>query len=266
MVVSTTLMGVLLTGTHASRPAANTVAKGTLYACSTHALSYQSDGSSWSTWATFGSSGATLQYPSLKPGTPTYDFASASLDGAFSAHSSQGSFATGHVLTQGEDWSGSSVELQFSEQMGALYVTHSNGDLDFQVGGIRSKGFHVNTSPQIMFGIAALNSSGTGVAVVVYNDGTVYLAAVTTWGYTSFSDSWANHGSAGGGGGDWWLRLKRVSGTWTGYVSTSGRAWDKTFSTRSDSVTVDRLAFGLFYSTGLSYSGRLTADYMDVAT
>lgn len=45
----------LLTGTHASRPAANAVPAGTLYACSTHGLVYQSDGSStWSTWATLG--------------------------------------------------------------------------------------------------------------------------------------------------------------------------------------------------------------------
>lgn len=45
----------LLTGTHGSRPAANAVPAGTLYACSTHNLVYQSDGSSWSTWATQGS-------------------------------------------------------------------------------------------------------------------------------------------------------------------------------------------------------------------
>src|SRR5262245_15631682 len=45
----------LLTGNHASRPAASAVPAGTLYACSTHALVYQSDGSStWSTWATLG--------------------------------------------------------------------------------------------------------------------------------------------------------------------------------------------------------------------
>lgn len=49
-----TLPGWLLSGDHASRPAANTVAWGSLYACSTHGLIYQSDGSSWSTWATLG--------------------------------------------------------------------------------------------------------------------------------------------------------------------------------------------------------------------
>ncbi len=46
----------LLTGTHASRPAASAVPAGTLYSCTTHSLIYQSDGTSaWSTYATLGS-------------------------------------------------------------------------------------------------------------------------------------------------------------------------------------------------------------------
>lgn len=50
----TTLPGVLLEGDHASRPAAADVASGALYACSTHGLIYQSDLSTWATWATLG--------------------------------------------------------------------------------------------------------------------------------------------------------------------------------------------------------------------
>lgn len=43
----------LLTGDHASRPAASAVPAGTLYACTTHTKVYQSDGSSaWSDWHT----------------------------------------------------------------------------------------------------------------------------------------------------------------------------------------------------------------------
>lgn len=45
-----TLPGVLLSGTHAARVAANTVAKGTLYAETDTGQIYQSDGSSWSAW------------------------------------------------------------------------------------------------------------------------------------------------------------------------------------------------------------------------
>jgi len=44
----------LLTGIHSARPAATAVPAGTLYSCTTHSLIYQSDGSSWSTYATLG--------------------------------------------------------------------------------------------------------------------------------------------------------------------------------------------------------------------
>jgi hypothetical protein len=217
-------------------------------------------------WAAAPGGGVTVQYPGLKPGTPTYDFAGASLPGAFSAHSSGGSFGTGNCMTQGEAWVGSSLEMQFSEQMGALYVTHADADLDFSVGGIRFSGDPGSSS--VMVGIAALNSSGTGIGVTIYNDGGAYFAAITTWSYASNSDSWGNHGATAAGGttlnGDWWLRLKRVSGTWTGYISQSGRAWDKVFSTRADAVTVDRLAFGLMYNSATVYSMRVIADYFQV--
>jgi hypothetical protein len=209
-----------------------------------------------------GGGGGTIQYPSLKPGTPTYDFADASLDGAFSAHSSGGSFTTSHVMTQGINWNGSSVELQYSAQMGRIYVSHSNTDFDFTVGGIADEGF--NETAVQMYGIAALNSSGTGVGVLIYGDNNIYLSTVTGYQYAGNSDSHPYGWSQVKSRRFWWLRLKRVGSTWTAYASTSGRAWDKTFSTRSDSITVDRLAFGLFFNTGATYSGRLSADYFQV--
>jgi hypothetical protein len=52
MVAPTTVPGILRAGTHAARPAANTVAVGTIYACSTHGLGYQSDGTTWNNWLT----------------------------------------------------------------------------------------------------------------------------------------------------------------------------------------------------------------------
>jgi len=50
----------LLTGTHASRPAATAVPAGTLYSCTDHSLIYQSDGTSWATYAilSIGATGA----------------------------------------------------------------------------------------------------------------------------------------------------------------------------------------------------------------
>jgi hypothetical protein len=52
MVAPITVPGILRAGTHAARPAANTVAAGTVYACSTHGLGYQSDGATWNNWLT----------------------------------------------------------------------------------------------------------------------------------------------------------------------------------------------------------------------
>lgn len=51
-----TLPVLFATGNHASRPAASAVGKGGLYSCTTHSLVYQTDGSSWTTWATLGGS------------------------------------------------------------------------------------------------------------------------------------------------------------------------------------------------------------------
>lgn len=215
------------------------------------------------TWTQVGGSGGTtIQYPGLKPATPTYDFAGAALDGAFSAHSSGGSFATSHCITQADD--GSHVSMLFSAQMGGLYVTHSNGDLDVQVGNLHAHGM---ADAAHMIGVAALDSNGTGVASLAYDDGTAYSAAITTWNYASNNDSWSLHGLSTEGrniSAGHWLRVKRVSGTWTCYASQSGRAWDKTFATRADSVTVDRIFIGMLYNTGFTYSGRVCCDYLDI--
>lgn len=52
--MSTTFASHLTKGIHSARPAATAVPAGSLYSCSTHGLIYQSDGSSWSTYATLG--------------------------------------------------------------------------------------------------------------------------------------------------------------------------------------------------------------------
>jgi hypothetical protein len=49
------LLGV---GDHASRPAANAVGIGGIYSCTDHNLIYQTDGASWTTWATLGAGAA----------------------------------------------------------------------------------------------------------------------------------------------------------------------------------------------------------------
>ena len=69
----------LLDGTHAARPAATAVPEGTLYSCTTHGLIYQSDGATWATYATLGTSDAgpgtdrsgTPKATSSRPAPPT---------------------------------------------------------------------------------------------------------------------------------------------------------------------------------------------------
>jgi len=74
----------LLTGDHASRPAASAVPQGTLYSCTDHSLLYQSDGSSsWSTWAVLGATGGGDDPIADVFGAPdtAYEFDSSSLTG-----------------------------------------------------------------------------------------------------------------------------------------------------------------------------------------
>lgn len=58
MAAIATLPVLFATGIHSARPAASAVGSGGLYSCTTHSLVYQTDGSSWTTWATLGTAGA----------------------------------------------------------------------------------------------------------------------------------------------------------------------------------------------------------------
>lgn len=60
MANTTGLPVLFATGIHASRPAASAVGSGGLYSCTTHSLVYQTDGSSWTTWATLGTGSGTV--------------------------------------------------------------------------------------------------------------------------------------------------------------------------------------------------------------
>ena len=219
--------------------------------------------------ATGGGSAIAVRYPGLKPTTPTDDFNTATLGAGWSAHALNASgFTTSHVLTQGEDWIGSSVALMFSEQAGTIYQTHANGDIDFQVGGIRVKGMPLGGTGTLQWqvGIAAVDTSGNGMCVTVFNDQNAYFAPVVSYVQSGAVDSWSYHGLSPVYGasynGDWWMRLKRVSGTWTGYISRSGRKWDKTFATSTAACTIAELHFGSMRA-GVG-SGIYIADYFHV--
>src|SRR5512135_2822773 len=72
MAATYTLPGVLLSGTHASRPAANAVAAGTLYNETDTLQAYQSDGAS--TWTAWGPSysGSGMANPMTTTGDTIY--------------------------------------------------------------------------------------------------------------------------------------------------------------------------------------------------
>lgn len=52
--MTATVAGILLSGDHASRPAASAPPVGSVYSCSDHDLIYVTTGSVWNTWATLG--------------------------------------------------------------------------------------------------------------------------------------------------------------------------------------------------------------------
>lgn len=64
--MAATVSGILLSGTHAARPAASSPPTGSVYSCSDHALIYVTNGSAWSTWATLGTAGGITSLASAK--------------------------------------------------------------------------------------------------------------------------------------------------------------------------------------------------------
>ena len=68
--MAATVSGILLYGNHASRPASG-VSTGTLYACTTHGLIYQTTdtGATWVTWATLGGTPPVAGTPAVVLGT-----------------------------------------------------------------------------------------------------------------------------------------------------------------------------------------------------
>ena len=210
-----------------------------------------------------GGGGAAIQYPPLKPVTPLDDFNASSLDASWNAHSSGGSFGTTDAVVQSLD--GNHITLGYDAQMGCLYRATTNVDQEWICGGMIPGG-QTGHGAGVMPGIAILNTSGTGVGVIVFDDGNLYLASIVTWQYTTNYGNIAaslghnlSHGSF-----RYWLRLTRVGNTWDGYASVSGHAWDfHMSSTGSNTITAAYKAIGLFYNTGATFSGELSYEWVN---
>lgn len=121
----TTFPGMLQTGDHASRPAAGAVGTGALYSCTDHGLVYQSDGSTWATWATLG--GGSVDAADVTADTSGFDNASGDdvqevlgeLDAAITSAGSGGAPTTVKYLVGALD-----AGLSAEKVKAALYVNY----------------------------------------------------------------------------------------------------------------------------------------------
>ncbi|MDD5304035.1 MAG: hypothetical protein PHS14_13120 [Elusimicrobia bacterium] len=117
---ATTLSGVLLAGVAGSRPAANAVAAGTLYAATDTHLITQSDGvSTWSTWINAAGSGLT------NPMTTTGDIIYSSDNSGTAARLGIG--AAGTILTGGTtpSWKGPLASYVYNRTTAGDYTISS---------------------------------------------------------------------------------------------------------------------------------------------
>lgn len=291
----------LLTGNHAGRPSASGVPEGTLYSCTTHSLVYQSTGGTWGTWLTAGGVGAlddlsdvaitspttddvlvyngsswvndtspgggsaTIQYGSLKPGTPDDDFDYASLSGAgWAANNQAGSFALTDCFPQAVD--GSHVQLGYQDKSGSILKSQSNVDLDYRVGGFSCEGNLHPAQGQKMPGIAVVDSSGNGVGLVFNSDLNTYLIELTSYAFSGTSyGSWTNSTPEYAiDSRSFAMRITRATNTWTGYLSFDSVNWTAMSATGSKTITVNRIAIGTWKPNDGAARGRILADWADV--
>jgi len=214
----------------------------------------------WVETTATGGGGSTIKYGGLKPATPLDDFAGASLDGAWSAHSSQGAFATTDCYTQALD--GSHLSMGFQAKNGRLYRAATNVDQEWIVGGIVPDG-GLLTGIEPMFGIALVNTSGTGSGIIVYNDGNAYVGGYTSWTYGgSAAGTFTGFGHNLLRNGPYALRIVRVGNVFTGYISIDGQAWVAASATHTTAITVAHKSVGVVYNPAQSYRGRLFVDWV----
>lgn len=157
----------LQTGVHGSRPAANAVATGALYSCTTHSLIYVSDGSAtWSTWASLSGTVVVLGQPT---GTLSRTYTFATTTESWTASGAG-------VLTS------SSARLHFDGSAGISFALEpsgagnvANGEVQMEYRGISgtSMGVIFRAADASNFYLVILNPSGT---ITFYK----YVAGVQT--------------------------------------------------------------------------------------
>lgn len=174
------------------------------------------------------------------PRDATYgdDFDGASLDARWTRKnivSGQEHYQDGDGSWMRVDMAGTSTAAQQYQQ------TLPGGDWDF----VCSMTFYVQGASATMYGLVAYDNSGNGLGPVAYvGDHNTYLGLIASYTYSS------------NGGGivisvmpnakKLWYRLKKVSTTYTAYISLDGMTWSRG-PTRTDATTFTKIAFGRIY-------------------
>lgn len=247
-----------LDGTVAAAPATPAAGKLRLYAKTGKVLAVKDD-AGVETVLGAGGGGTTIGYPSLKPASPTDDFAAA-LSG-WTAVATSGAFAIGSCHGQAID--GSHLWMSWFATNGFIYQAASNVDQEWIVGGLTA---NMRQSDQF-YGIALLDTANDGVGLIYHSgDNTCAIISIAAGIYTgapAASTTAINFGAHIGTPTKLWFRLTKVGTTWTGYVSLTGTAWEQSpAATMTKTVTVARKAIGSFGAAASAYYGQMTADWV----
>jgi hypothetical protein len=130
-----------------------------------------------------------------------------------------------------------------------------SGDWDF----ICSMTCYVQAASATMYGLVAYDNSGNGLGPVAYvGDHNTYLGIITGFTYNSNGGGIAI--SIMPNGKKLWYRLKKVSTTYTAYISLDGFTWSRG-PTRTDATAFTKIAFGRIF--GGSTDEEFVVDMFD---
>lgn len=244
----TTLPGLLSTGDHASRPAASAVGTGALYSCTDHGLVYQTDGSSWTTWASLGGGGS------------LYPIDNRTVHATYGDHFTAASLNTS--LWTRRNYTSGAETYQVGASSTYLRITtasRSNGDGYFQTAPAGDFTVEMKYIPRLMgqnypnLGPCIIDSSGNGVVAMVYAGSPLAILLLKVTTYTSYGSAYVQPGGGVDNIGQmatWlnnerplWLRVRKSSNNYYLNYSMDGEAWGVESSALAYTITVDRIGF-----------------------
>jgi hypothetical protein len=280
-------------GTHASRPAATAVPAGTVYACTTDSKLEQSNGSAWSDYFSGGAAGITVQDEgsALATAGTTLNFTGAGVTasgtgatktvnipgGGGGGSSPYGLDTRTKNATYGDDFAGASLDAKWTRhnqtsgeetyQAGgsgsALQVTHGTTNAAEYIYQAAPNGtnetweasvsWYQETTTLQMFALLMVDTSGNGVAALVY-DATngLYLANVASHTYSSALASNTNLALPTQyyqRGGRLWLKLRKATGLYGAAFSLDGETYSREVTGTPSAFTPARVGIGRILGT-----------------